>query len=277
MKKPFGMARLSTSQSVALTGIEASITTHSPASSAKASDSGAKRTLDRGLLYAAMNAACPECAVGVEEWWMIMRKSMVDVTGSGALVDAIEPTVARMLSFELRNSTEKHGHVNLLTPILATMFGTIENGDDYGLALTEMLEAGRVRFHDHRVLRAVRAGFCQRAGVSSKNEAENDVPFNDLLNRVSESLRHLDDPKCAALAKGSALLHGIDLYADGLGAVPLVTCLRIAVYLEEKRVSWTETFYLWKTFTPAKANELLAYATDPRVTARDIEKRLLLA
>ena len=280
MNRKYGQPVLSAVQGLALVGsgitpMDEGITGLVPTAATDARKADGKP--GRGPLHDTMFEACPECALSVEEMWTVTRALICTALGSAELCDTIEPGLARMLRFELKRSGAKHGHANLLPPVLETLYGKDGEFDAHGIVLLEMLEENHVRFADYRAFRTTRLGIAQRVPVAREQGSAFDHAYDAIGERLEYAVRQLDDAQRQDLTKDGAILRALDLFADGDGAVPLVTCLRIVVFLGRNNVSWSDAFYLWKQFTPAKAGELLAFASDPRTRARDIEERLARA
>lgn len=228
-----------------------------------------------GPLYEAMKPVCADCARQIHAMWGVVRMTVILTRMDIGTIDVIERAIGRMAAYEHQNRLVRRDHIRSFEIVLAN---TLARGDDTGGSATLVLHAVEIcgiSFSDCLEFRVFYQGLRQR--IHSDGEPGFQENCRRLFDRMLPHVSRLTGAQRAALARAETLLHGIDLFAEGGGAVPFFTCLRIAIAAARRNLSRAEIHCLWHIYTSARAGDLRAFLEDTRTSARNVEHAITSA
>lgn len=207
--------------------------------------------------------------------------SLLPKEQQGTIVVALEPILVRMIRAESREQPKKTvPRERCYNHVVHGTFIDREAGDIDDMALSTLLSFEKIglTFPTHQEFRAFYLGISERIGHTVGHRLFGESQL-EMLNLLCEHLRvHLPHlapvDRASILLSTSLVLTGIDLFAEGRGAVPMCKCLRLAANLRRRQVEREESFWLFRMFTRDRVDDLIALLESRRVRTRNIERLL---
>ncbi len=213
----------------------------------------------------------------VARYWASMALTQV-LSGKYVLSD-VETGIARFIRAEAKEKRKNADRGEIYNDVVCKAICAGNTGVSVAALSTFWgFENAGIRFETHRDVYRFHVSLMEQIGLDPDADLTEMIKALDRLEELLSEFRfhlpHLTDAQRAALSSPETLLLGIELFAEGLGEVALCKCLRLAVAFRRRNPVLAEAFWLFRLFSTARVDDLLAIAEHPNIRTRALTSLL---